>query len=111
VCVQGQPGSAAIALLRRLSESGATLRYHGDFAWGGVAIARTLAAGMSWVPWRSGADDYVEAVRRHQQAGQLAELGGSAVDTPWDPLLSTAMTRHGVRVEEELVLDALVDDL
>lgn len=37
--------------------------------------------------------------------------GGAPGPTPWDPPLAEAMTRHGVRVEEENVLPGLLDDL
>jgi len=30
---------------------------------------------------------------------------------PWDPELAFAMRRHNLRVEEELVIDALLEDL
>ncbi|MEU1159778.1 DUF2399 domain-containing protein [Streptomyces sp. NPDC005921] len=38
-------------------------------------------------------------------------LSGTAAATPWDPRLAAAMTEHGVRVEEESILDALLSDL
>ncbi len=64
VCLQGQPGAAAVTLLRRLHEGGATLRYHGDFDWGGVTIARTLGSHVAWTPWRFAAADYLAAIER-----------------------------------------------
>ena len=36
---------------------------------------------------------------------------GSPVDARWDPALAPAMRRAGVRLEEELFLDDLVQDL
>ncbi len=43
--------------------------------------------------------------------GGLPRLGGEPVATPWDPGLADAMAGRGVRVEEELSLDALLADL
>ena len=41
----------------------------------------------------------------------LAELTGEPASTPWDPELASAMRHRNVRVEEELTLDALLQDL
>lgn len=111
VCLQGQPGAAAVTLLRRLQEGGAALRYHGDFDWGGVTIARTLTSHVAWAPWRFGAADYLAALERRGRTASLATLRGRAQETPWDPALRTAMIEHGVGVEEELVLEELLEDL
>jgi uncharacterized protein (TIGR02679 family) len=111
VCLQGQPGTAAVTLLRRLQERGATLRYHGDFDWGGVTIARTLGSHVPWTPWRFGAADYLAALERRGRTASLATLRGRAQETPWDPALQTAMVEHGFGVEEESVLEELLEDL
>ncbi|MFJ5721356.1 TIGR02679 family protein [Streptomyces sp. NPDC093149] len=108
VCLQGQPSAAALTLLRGLSAQGAELLYHGDFDWGGVRIATALGRGAPWRPWRYGAADYRAAVSRITEPQQLA---GASAATSWDPALSVALTEHGVRVEEEAVLDELLSDL
>jgi hypothetical protein len=41
----------------------------------------------------------------------LAGLAGEPSATPWDPELAAAMRRRNVRIEEELTLDALLQDL
>ena len=41
----------------------------------------------------------------------LAGLTGESAATPWDPELAAAMRRHNLRIEEELTLDALLQDL
>ncbi|MDK1476377.1 TIGR02679 family protein [Streptomyces sp. 549] len=108
VCLQGQPSDAALTLLRDLSARGVGILYHGDFDWGGVRIAATLARSVPWRPWRFTADHYREAV------GALAEtpcLSGPPAATPWDPALAEALAECGVRVEEEAVLDDLLADL
>ncbi|MGW1280441.1 TIGR02679 family protein [Streptomyces tsukubensis] len=109
VCVQGQPSAAALTLLVSLHGLGAALRYHGDFDWGGLRIATTLSGHVPWRPWRYTADDYREAVAA---AGpDLRRLDGKPALSPWDPALAIALTRHGLRVEEESVLDVLLTDL
>lgn len=109
LCLQGQPSAAAVVLLRQLAARGATVRYHGDFDWGGVAIARTLASHVDWLPWRYDADAYLAALERHGEA--LPALSGAAQATPWDPRLADAMQGQGLSVEEEVVIDALLRDL
>ncbi|MBW6455798.1 MAG: TIGR02679 family protein, partial [Trueperaceae bacterium] len=109
VCLQGQPSAAAVVLLRHLAAHGATVRYHGDFDWGGVAIARTLASRVAWQPWRYDADAYLAALRRAGDA--LPALVGTPLATPWDARLAEVMLGRGVSVEEEVVVDELIGDL
>ncbi|MEU5593299.1 TIGR02679 family protein [Streptomyces sp. NPDC020298] len=108
VCLQGQPSAAALTLLRGLSARGAVLLHHADFDWGGVRIATAVGRVAPWRPWRYGVADYRAAVTR---VSEPQHLTGTAAATPWDPPLAAAMTEHGVRVEEESVLDALLTDL
>ncbi|MGP4047680.1 TIGR02679 family protein [Streptomyces sp. 2A115] len=108
VCLQGQPSAAALTLLRHLYTRGATLRYHGDFDWGGLRIADALLRRVPWQPWRYTAADY----RTAAAAAPLAPpLTGPPANAAWDPDLSPALTELGVRVEEETVLDTLLTDL
>ena len=109
VCLQGQPSAAAVALLRQLTARGATVRYHGDFDWGGVAIARTLACHVDWLPWRYDAGAYLAALERRGDA--LAALSGTPQATPWDARLAEVMRERGGSVEEEMVIDELLEDL
>ncbi|MEU9157121.1 TIGR02679 family protein [Streptomyces sp. NPDC048417] len=108
VCLQGQPSAAALTLLRGLSARGAVLLHHADFDWGGARIATALGRVAPWRPWRYEAADYLAAVAGVSEPQYLT---GTASATPWDPRLAAAMTEHGVRVEEELILDALLSDL
>ncbi|GAA1467087.1 TIGR02679 family protein [Nocardiopsis exhalans] len=107
VCVSGWPNSAAIALLRTLSEGGAELRYHGDFDGEGLRIAAHLMAVAGVAPWRMGADDYLAALPGVQEA----PAPGRVTPAPWDPDLADAITAEGVAVHEERVADTLVADL
>jgi uncharacterized protein (TIGR02679 family) len=108
VCLGGQPGAAAVRLLKMLVGSGAELRYHGDFDAGGMAIARTLARHVPWQPWRFAAEDYLGAVK---SLPDLASFSGVVGETPWSTDLSAALDQHRLRVEEEAVLAPLLSDL
>ncbi|WP_352231476.1 DUF2399 domain-containing protein [Actinomadura sp. NBRC 104425] len=57
-----------------------------------------------WRAWRYDRGAYLAAASG-------GSLSGRAVATPWDPGLGAAMAELGVRVEEELVLSDLLDDL
>jgi uncharacterized protein (TIGR02679 family) len=108
VCVGGQPSAAVWRLLELLAASGAVFDYHGDFDWGGVRIARSVLQRADWQPWRYDHQAYEAAVLA---AHPLAPLAGPPVATPWDPELACAMRHRNVRIEEELTLDALLQDL
>ncbi len=107
VCTNGQPGAAAMTLLRALSTAGASLAHHGDFDWGGVRIGNVLHTRLPLTPWRFDARAYLYA------AGALAPrpLEGRWATASWDPSLTEAMRRVGRRVEEEIVVEDLLADL
>ena len=113
ICVGGQPSAAGFRLLELLAADGAEFGYHGDFDWGGVRIANAVRHRVNWRPWRYDHVAYQAAVSVHPLA-TVAALGGLAADpaaTPWDPELFTAMRHLNIRIEEELTLDALLQDL
>jgi len=103
-CMSGNPAAAGMALLTR-----AVVRYHGDFDWPGIAIARRIIE-RGARPWRFGRDDYVDAVDRLPAETRLS-LSGRAEATPWDGGLHTAMTAADVAVHEETIVDFLLADL
>jgi len=105
ICLNGQPSAAVWRLLDLLAANGAQVNYHGDFDWGGVRIGNALHERIPWQPWRFDAAAY-DAV---DTTG--GDLLGRPVDATWDPGLRAALERRGARIEEELVLPALVDDL
>lgn len=107
VCTSGQPGAAAIHLLRLLVEAGAHLRYHGDFDWGGLRIGNVVFDRFPVRPWRYDTAAYQAACR----AGLGRELVGEPVIARWDGDLAEQMLRVRVRIDEELVLDDLLADL
>jgi uncharacterized protein (TIGR02679 family) len=103
-CMSGNPAAAGMALLKRT-----VVRYHGDFDWPGIAIARRIFE-RGARPWRFGRDDYVDAVDR-LPAGNRLGLSGRAEATPWDQGLRATMTAADVAVHEEAIVDLLLADL
>ncbi|GAA3214819.1 TIGR02679 family protein [Actinocorallia longicatena] len=104
VCVGGHPSAAVWRLLSLLREGGAAFLYHGDFDWGGVAIATALHQRVGFIPWRYSSADYLAAP-------DGSALTGRPLPTPWSAELSSAMEARALRVEEELLLDHLLRDL
>jgi uncharacterized protein (TIGR02679 family) len=103
-CMSGNPAAAGTALLAR-----SPVRYHGDFDWPGIAIARRIF-GLGAQPWRFGLFDYAAGVERLPADNRLG-LTGRAQATPWDEGLRTAMTAADVAVHEEAIIDQLLADL
>lgn len=103
-CTSGNPAAAGSLLLGR-----SAVRYHGDFDWPGIAIARRIIA-QGARPWRLGCADYGEALAR-LPAGRRLTLTGRTESTPWDPGLSRAMIAANVAVHEEAIIDLLLADL
>ncbi|MBF6301575.1 DUF2399 domain-containing protein [Nocardia amamiensis] len=102
LCFSGNPSSAGLAVAERVR-----IRYHGDFDWPGIAIAARLHAGGADL-WRMTTQDYLRATT--SDATRLP-LTGAPIPTPWEPELSPTMTRVGMVVHEEAVLDDLLADL
>ncbi|MEU4225549.1 TIGR02679 family protein [Nonomuraea sp. NPDC026600] len=139
VCGGGRPSAAVWRLLDLLSEGDGRFAYHGDFDWGGVAIAAAVHDRYGFEPWRFDTAAYEAALSAMglsptglSATGSISEvpsgagvspaaashalaspasLTGRPCPTPWDPALAEAMARHAVRVEEELVLPVLLSDL
>jgi uncharacterized protein (TIGR02679 family) len=111
VCVGGQPSAAGWRLLDLLAASGAEFGYHGDFDWGGARIAEAVRCRVNWQPWRYNHLAYAAAISATPLLPPRGTLRGDPAPTPWDPDLAAEMLRHRIRIEEELTLDALLDDL
>jgi uncharacterized protein (TIGR02679 family) len=109
ICVEGRPSVAAGLLLQELLSAGTMLRYHGDFDWAGLAIARSLI-GAGAQPWRLSTSDYRRGLHRNGRQKKLPPPA-SPVTTPWDPSLAGTMLKHQVAVEEEAVINDLLSDL
>jgi uncharacterized protein (TIGR02679 family) len=108
VCTSGQPSTAVVALLERLTGLGADCRYHGDFDWAGLRIARSLSNHIPWIPWRYTSADYRAAV---QHKAPSLSLAGRPAESPWDPTLTVVMAECGLAIEEEAVAGLLAEDL
>jgi uncharacterized protein (TIGR02679 family) len=111
VCVGGQPSAAGRRLLELLAAGGAEFGYHGDFDWGGIRIACAVRDRVNWRPWRYDHQAYEAAASAAHPLAPLAALAGEPAATPWNPELAAAMRRRNLRIEEELTLDALLQDL
>jgi uncharacterized protein (TIGR02679 family) len=103
VCTSGNPGLVTVEVLRRLRRGGATLRYHGDFDWPGIAITNRLVEQVHVQPWLMTASDYSAGATRTALA-----LDGPPVLPCWDAELGARMHESGVAVHEEVVLDAIL---
>lgn len=104
VCTSGRPALVTLEVLARLRDAGALLRYHGDFDWAGLAMARDVVRRFGARPWRMSADDYLALPAR-------LPLHGTRVEASWDPELAPAMARRGLAVHEEAALPALTEAL
>ncbi|MFA6286105.1 MAG: TIGR02679 family protein [Opitutaceae bacterium] len=106
VCVDGEPKTAARLLLRALSEGGTKLHYHGDFDWGGMAIAGRVLRDFGATPWYFDADAYLAAGTKIGRS-----LQGSPVTTPWSTSLHQLMIDTGKAYDEEALADDLLVNL
>jgi uncharacterized protein (TIGR02679 family) len=104
VRTSGRSTLVVLEVLRRLAESGAHIRYHGDFDWPGIAMVNQLVALFGAQPWRMSADDYLDSPAR-------LPLVGSEVAPAWDADLGAAMRHRDLAVHEEAVLGELLDSL
>lgn len=107
VCVDGHLGAAQRTILKQLRASGAELRYHGDYDWPGISIANNVISKYAAVPWHFSAADYIAAAK---DAPQLAaSLSGRPVVASWDENLTAAMTKAGLKIEEEAIAERIID--
>lgn len=109
VCTSGWPNSAGILLLRRLNESGAQLRYHGDFDGDGLRIAAHVLTRCAAAPWRMSTHDYLEAADSATHSAHPSP--GRITEAPWDPGLAETIRARGIAIHEEMVADRLLADL
>ena len=109
VCTDGMPAAAQRSLLTQLARAGAALRYHGDFDWPGLHIGNHMLREHGASPWRFGAADYEAALRTAPLPGR--PLHTDAVEASWDNALAAAMQTALRAIDEEMVADALLQDL
>lgn len=101
VCTEGMPKTAVHQLLKRIRQSGGTIRFHADFDWAGLLIGNVLMHRHGARPLRMGVEDYESA-----PAGP--PLVGVRTLALWDQELAAAMARRGYGVHEEQVLQSLL---
>jgi hypothetical protein len=63
---------------------------------------------VNWRPWHY---DHVAYEAAASAAHPVTPLPGEPAETPWDPELAAAMRRRSIRIEEELTLEILLQDL
>ena len=109
VCTEGLPAAAQRTLLTQLAQSGAQLRYHGDFDWAGLQIANHVLHLCGAQPWRMGHADYTQAAASAPHTQR--DLADSQTSAAWDAALAPAMRQHGLAIAEEAVVASLLIDL
>lgn len=108
ICTDGQPNGAVDEILRQVRVSGGQLLHHGDFDWGGIRAANWIVARHGADPWRFSTADY-DAVA-HLGRVQL-EPAPTGLTAQWCPSLVEAMAVRRLRVFEEQIVEALLEDL
>ncbi len=106
VCVDGQPSTAALLLLERLSRHGGRLHYHGDADWPGIAIGDTVYQQFGFTPWCF--DAPALAAQAHLPGPPLM---GDPVPALWDPGFAPALALRGRALHEEAMLGELLVEL
>lgn len=106
ICTDGVPSTAALVLLRAIMSG--TIRFHGDFDWGGLRIGNILRQQLGASPWRFETADYKQAIAAGH--GSL-ELEGTPMTAGWDEDLRSAMEQTDRAVYEERLVDDLLADL
>ena len=109
VCTDGMPAAAQRTLLTQLAQSGARLRYHGDFDWPGVQIGNHVMRAWNAQPWAFAAADYEAAAASAPHTRR--DLADAGVVASWDAALAPSMHRHGLAIAEEAVAAGLLEDL
>ncbi|MBK5222213.1 MAG: DUF2399 domain-containing protein [Acidimicrobiia bacterium] len=110
IAANGNPSGAVRLLLGQLLDSGAALRYHGDFDEPGIAMCRRMVE-LGLTPWRMDATDYLAALRdAARSAIELPRDPRPAGPTPWDRRLEEEFDRHRLVVHEERLLPHLLGE-
>ena len=108
ISTNGQPSSTVLLLLTQLLDTGAALRYHGDFDTAGLAICARLAR-LGLRPWRMNAADYVSALAAADAEGAALPTEPLAPGpTPWDTALREVFAGERRIVHQERLLGELI---
>jgi uncharacterized protein (TIGR02679 family) len=106
VCTEGRASVACRRLLTAAAVAGARIRWHSDFDWAALRMTAAAVHRYAALPWRMGAEDYLQAVRAVHDP-----LRGARAATPWDERLAVVMAREGRAVREERLVPVLLGDL
>ncbi|MCO5971742.1 TIGR02679 family protein [Actinoallomurus soli] len=106
VCTEGRASVACRRLLTAAVVAGARIRWHSDFDWAALRMTAAAVHRYAALPWRMGAEDYLEAVRTARDP-----LRGVRTATPWDERLAIEMARERCAVREDRLVPVLLDDL
>lgn len=108
VCTNGNPSTAVRLLIDQLLESGAVLRYSGDFDPAGLAICERMRR-IGLRPWKMGSHDYLTALGVADRQGVSLPISErKAGPTPWDPALQRVFNSHRAVVHQERLLEVLL---
>lgn len=108
ISTNGRPSSTVLLLLGQLLETGAELRYHGDFDTAGLAICEHLAK-LGLTPWRMNAADYRAALAAADATGAVLPQDLYAPGaTPWDPTLQQVFDQERRIIHQERLLPGLI---
>lgn len=111
LCTSGTPSVREITSVARLAAMGWRVAVRADFDEAGLSHVTALLKGVpEAVPWRMGADDYLESVftARDRDGSLNAEKVPECV---WDSRLADAMRGTGTASFEEALLPRLLEDL
>ncbi|WP_245627808.1 TIGR02679 family protein [Actinomadura oligospora] len=107
ICTEGVPSAACHRLLEAVRNTGAAIRWRGDFDWTGLRTTTMAIDRYGAVPWRMTSDDYDTALGE----GESEPLRGSPAASPWDPDLEQRLHATGRAVMEERLIPLLLADL
>ena len=108
LCTEGMPSVATRRLLTMLVGARVRLLYHGDFDAWGIRIANLIISGYDARPWRFDSQEYGRCLER----GLGVEVAQwHRAEACWDRELGDLMSRRGVEIHEEQVLEDLLGDL
>ena len=110
VAANGNPTTAVTTLLHQMLQSGASVRYHGDFDAAGIGICRRMHE-FGCSPWLMDLSDYRDAIGSAELKGvQLHSDSKDCGSTPWDPRLEAGFNSERLIIHEEYIVDRVLGE-